>query len=213
MLTKVCQPLVLLSLTHTETVKLCAVLSTALNTGTMPADVPLSAIAGAPAGPVVQLAPVPRKPVFPFPEESAVLVPLPSLIAQWPAGAGRVTAACVIATAAKTPVSSAVHATAIVARRSRRVRRARRRDLPVIAPPRRGGSRPRAGCAGGGAPPPSETGQRAPSAGHRPPSAWRLPPPRRLTSFAGRPAVAVATAAVCGVRVMNLPCPTGKAPP
>src|ERR1700690_2203859 len=136
MLTKVCQPLVLLSLTHTETVKLCAVLSTALNTGTMPADVPLSAIAGAPAGPVVQLAPVPRKPVFPFPEESVGLVPLPSLIAQWPARRGRVTAACVIATVAKPPVRSAVHATAIVPNLSHRDRGTRRRDASFIAAPR-----------------------------------------------------------------------------
>ena len=60
MLTTVCQPAVLLSLTQADTVKLCAVFSTALKTGTMPAEVPFSAIAGAPPGPVVQLAPVPR---------------------------------------------------------------------------------------------------------------------------------------------------------
>ena len=103
MLTTVCQPAVLLSFTHTETVKLCAVFTTGLKIGTMPAEVPLRAIAGAPPGPVLQLAPLPRSAVLPLPEESAVVVPLPSSIAQWPASAGRVAAAWDALAIAKAP--------------------------------------------------------------------------------------------------------------
>ncbi len=93
MLTTVCPPAVLLSFTHAETVKLCEVFTTGLAIVTLAVEEPFSAIAAAPPGPVVHDAPVPSVPVFALPEESAVVVPLPSAMAQWPARAGSVTAA------------------------------------------------------------------------------------------------------------------------
>ena len=51
MLTKVCQPEVLLNFTHAATVKLCEVFTTDVKIGTMPAEVPLRAMAGAAARP------------------------------------------------------------------------------------------------------------------------------------------------------------------
>src|ERR1700734_3419023 len=59
---------------------------------TAPAAEPGSAIECAPTPGAAQVTPVPRVPVWPLPDESAVVVPEPSLNCHHPAGAGTVAA-------------------------------------------------------------------------------------------------------------------------
>src|SRR4051812_43268290 len=84
---------------------------------TVPLPVPLNWTAWGPICPPVQVAPDPRVPVFPLPEESAAVVPPPSSRVQWPARAGPSAAATPVVDS--TPASNAEHAVTTSAARVR----------------------------------------------------------------------------------------------
>ena len=78
MLTTVWKPLVALSFTHAETVKLCDVLTTGPATATLLVAVPLNATLCGPISPAAQPCVAPSVPARPLPDESAAVVALPS---------------------------------------------------------------------------------------------------------------------------------------
>ena len=100
-------------------------LTTGPETVTLAVAVPLIAIECAPTPGAAQVAPVPRVPVWPLPDESAVVVPEPSLNGHDPAGVGTVAAADAGGTeatwtATQTPATSASAAAAAVCRHPQR---------------------------------------------------------------------------------------------